>query len=163
MRRRHLCNIGDFLKYNMFIMIQYPMHHTPNYSPGIALRTPNMRSAIEKEMNGLSAGLVSIRGKLQDALDSGAKDMVSVVGLNLGSKIIIIKSRYIYIYVPWAGKQTTEGTWDGPSRLTRLWSENGADYWQKKKAEKHEPSDSKATKKSSQFRVHWPLHDLGDD
>lgn len=67
-----------------------------------------MRSAIEKEMNGLSAGLVSIRGKLQDALDSGAKDMVSVVGLNLGSKIIIIKSRYIY--VPWAGKQTTEGT-----------------------------------------------------
>eukprot|EP00434_Breviolum_minutum_P009090 symbB.v1.2.008006.t1/scaffold471.1/size199268/12 len=44
--------------------------------------TPNMRSAIEKEMNGLSAGLVSIRGKLQDALDSGAKDMVSVVGEN---------------------------------------------------------------------------------
>lgn len=42
-----------------------------------------MRSAIEKEMNGLSAGLVSIRGKLQDALDSGAKDMVSVVGLKI--------------------------------------------------------------------------------
>ena len=46
-----------------------------------------MRNAIEKEMNALSAGLVSIRGKLQDALDSGAKDMamVSVVGLNHGS------------------------------------------------------------------------------
>lgn len=103
-----------------------------------------MRSAIEKEMNGLSAGLVSIRGKLQDALDSGAKDMVSVVGLNLGSKIIIIKSRYIFLGQESKLQKELEmalaGLQDYDLKMEPITGK-------KRKAEKHEPSDSKATKK----------------